>query len=553
MKKIFYLFNSMLMLLLITSCDNEEVTPVAKGIAYTFDFKMSLETKNRTLIPDDGYSKNNIFLKYENGDEIPFEVHKWTDYDPVLKEVFITLDMVISGEFDEKNPFLTIILQCGTTPKTTTIDTLKFELENIDANISHKKIWVNNKLESQWGMPIRIRRDINVPPAEPLNLKYPKKIESDNHFALNLFKKAIISSTEKNEMSTFISPLSVNIALSMLVNGAEGATKEEIIKTLEAEGFSIEQINEHLKELCDALTSVDQSTTITIANSIWSQTGFPIKSAFIQANNNYYDAEVKDIDFSSSDAVSIINRWCAEKTNNKIPNAVDYLSNETIMALINALYFESNWFDGFEFNESLTSRKSFHTADNSTEEVDMMHSGGNYLYKSDSHAGYLKIPFGNSAYSMTIILPNEGRGIQEVVDNMYNDLSWTTSDNMKKQLVVLSLPKFKKDFSYEMKDILRQMGMSTPFIPLVADFSRISDNSEIYVNRVIHKTSIEVDENGVAAAAVTIIMMEAEADGPGEAPPKPIEFNVNKPFIFSINEESTGSILFIGNIGKISE
>ena len=466
------------------------------------------------------------------------------------------LNITVTGEYNGSFPVQKMTIKWGTTWMSTT-DLFTFDLEKTEGIVQCKKIWINS--ESKWenenpDFPIftivKEKCISNLHPAEPISLKYPEKVRSENQFAFNLFKKAILDDSMNGKENTFVSPLSVNLALNMLVNGAEGETKEEIIKALESQNFSIDQINEHSKELSNALPFVDPGTSLSIANSVWPSFELPIKEAFIHANINYYDAEVNPIDFTSYNAINVINKWCADKTRNMIPKALNELSEDVMLLLINALYFKSNWSKGYEFNEHQTKKEPFHAANGLKEEVDMMHNTGTYLYKSNSYAGYLKIPFGNNAYDMVLILPNEDKTMQDVIDNIDFDPSWTTSDNMEHNLVNLSLPKFKLDFSYEMqKFILPEMGMTIPFTE-DADFSKIS-NVNLFVTKVIHKTAIDVNEHGAAAAAITIIIGDVTASGDDEERPKPKNFNVNRPFIFSICEKSTGTILFIGKIDKI--
>ena len=433
------------------------------------------------------------------------------------------------------------------------MDYFKYELKQYGNEMKCVKIWYNDELKwdiSNSDKPVfSIVKDhnySNLPPAEPIKLMYPEKVKTDNKFAFNLFKKTISKDLSENKLNTFISPLSVSLALNMLINGAEGDTKNEIKTALEANDFSIEQINEHSKDLSNSLASVDLSTSISLANSIWFKMEFPVKDAFIQTNINYYDAVVQQIDFTSPDAIKTINNWSAEKTKGMIPEAINMLPDNVKLLLINSLFFKSNWQNYYSFDKELTRKEPFYSTDGSSNNVDMMRNTDHYLYKSDSYAGYLKIPVGNNAFSLVIILPDEDSQIQDVVDNIENDPSWTISDNMTYRSVNLSLPKFKMDFSYTMKDyILPQMGMKIPFTNS-ADFIGISD-SLLLVSDVIHKTAIDVNEGGIAAAAVTVIIM-ADADGGGQD--KPIDFKVNKPFIFSICENSTGMILFIGKIEK---
>ena len=388
----------------------------------------------------------------------------------------------------------------------------------------------------------------NIEPQMKADFLIPEPGEGERDtFVSNLFRKAVNEDLQNDKANTLVSPLSVNFALGMLVNGAEGETKNEIMNTLGYKNLSIDQVNEYSQKLAETLTSTaDTSVSFSIANSIWYDTNFKIKETFIQTNKTFYDAEVNEIDFKSPDAINIINKWCSDKTKNKIPKALEELSEENKAVLINALHFKAPWLYGFE--EFFTKKSPFYAEDDSSTEIDIMHTSSIYRYKSDSYAEYLEIPFRNHqfdrTYNMIVILPNEDKTVQDVFNYVDYDPSWT-SDHSRNELVRLSLPKFKIDFSYELeKYILPEMGMKVPFTDN-ANFNGIGP--DLFVNSVIHKTTIDVNEYGVEAAAVTIIGLVGSS---GKEPTYKY-FNVNRPFIFLICEKTTGTVLFAGKIGKI--
>jgi len=388
---------------------------------------------------------------------------------------------------------------------------------------------------------IEMKADFSIPE--------PGEGERDT-FVSNLFRKAVNEDLQNNKANTLVSPLSVSFALGMLVNGAEGETKNEIMNALGYKDLSVDQVNEFSQKLTEILTSTaDTSVSFSIANSIWYDTNFNVKETFVQTNKTFYDAEVNKIDFKSPDAIDIINKWCSDKTKNKIPKPLEYLSEESKMALVNALHFKGPWLDGFM--ESNTEKKPFYAEDGSNTDIDIMFTSGIYKYKSDSYAEYLEMPLGRypfeKAYNMIVILPNEGKTVQEVFNNVDYDPSWT-SGHSRNELVRISLPKFKIDFSYELeKYILPEMGMKVPFTPY-ANFNGIGP--DLFINTVVHKTTIDVNEKGVEAAAVTIGgwgTMNGD-----DVVPTFIDFNVNRPFLFSICEKTTGTVLFVGKIGEIT-
>lgn len=380
--------------------------------------------------------------------------------------------------------------------------------------------------------------------AKPITLTLVKKIETDNTFALDLFKTTYKSTDDEN---VFISPLSTNLALSMTLNGAKNATLDEMKGALRASDYSLDDINEYNKSLREALITVDPSTVLSIANSIWYHKDIAVNSDFISLNQNYYNAEVKAIDFNSSNAASQINNWVSGQTNNKISQIVNSLSAESKMCLINAIYFNGKWKSKFDKNN--TREDDFYSETGvKMSTVQMMKQDGTYYgYSDDDYCAYLKIPYGNWAFSMIVMLPHDGKTVDDVISNLNNE-TWNNAMLMDPYEVNLSLPRFKAECAYEMQEaILPEMALSTPFTDN-ADFSGITEDQSLKISKVIHKTYIDVNEEGTEATAATNV------EG-GESSPPPgtiIDYVVNKPFAFAIRENSTGIILFMGKISNIN-
>jgi Serine protease inhibitor len=386
-----------------------------------------------------------------------------------------------------------------------------------------------------------------LPYAEPIVLKLQSKVVTDNTFAFDLFKTTYELTDASN---VFVSPLSVNMALSMTLNGAANATLNEMKETLRATSYSKDDINEYNKSLRESLLKVDKSTAISIANSIWYHNSFSVKNEFISVNRDNYNAEIKAIDFRSSNAASQINNWVSDNTNRKIPTIIERLSPETVICLINAVYFKGIWRE--KFDKKNTNDEDFYSESGvSMGKVKMMNKTYDYLYTEDENCRYLRMFYGNYAYSMTVMLPNEGKSIEDVIANLNNE-SWENASSMMDRYdVTLKFPRFKTECSYEMhKSILPEMGMNIPFTN-EADFSGINGDVPIKISNVIHKSFIEVNEEGTEAAAATIVSGELTAAGP-PPPGSKIDYIVNRPFAFAISENSTGILLFMGKIGDVT-
>lgn len=373
----------------------------------------------------------------------------------------------------------------------------------------------------------------------PLKVGMEKRVQQDNAFAFDLFREVI--ATNKAEKNIFISPLSVSIALGMTWNGAKGETKSEMELALKMSGMTENEINEYYKIMLSALPKVDPSTVLNIANSIWYKEGYPVKPDFLQVNQSYFNATVRELDFTKPEALKTINDWCAEKTNNLIKEPLDNIPGDAVMYLINAIYFKGIWAKMFEAKK--TSVRDFYAEGGATVKVDMMNQQDTFGYTSDALAQYLDLPYGNKAFSMTVILPNEGKSTDDVLKSL-NAEKWNALvSGMTSREVQVYLPKFKTKGKYELKESLKRMGMVKAFTG-EADLTGIAD-ADLLISRVIHSTFCDVNEKGTEAAAVTIVEIRELS-----MPVIPL-FNANRPFVFVIREQSTGVVLFMGKMGQI--
>jgi serpin B len=345
------------------------------------------------------------------------------------------------------------------------------------------------------------------------------------------------------EANTFISPLSVSIALGMTWNGADGKTRSEMESTLKMSGISEKEINEYYQIMQNSLVKIDPSTKLNIANSIWYKDGFPIYQSFLDVNKEYFNAEVSALDFSDPKSLDKINDWCSKKTNGLIKNPLDRIPADAIMYLINAIYFKGIW--SSEFNSKDTSEKDFVTSGGKTNKVDMMRQEQTFNYYEDDQAQYLDMPYGNKAFSMTVILPKQENTIESYLKDFDADEWNAITESLSPREVQVYFPKFKVQSKLELKDVLAIMGMPSAFDG-EANFSRMSEN-DLLISRIIHSTYCDVNEKGTEAAAVTIIEMKEMA-----LPENPV-FYANRPFIFVIREKSTGVILFMGKMGEVEK
>jgi serpin B len=374
----------------------------------------------------------------------------------------------------------------------------------------------------------------------PLRAALLKRVQQDNAFAFDLLRNTISTTTETN---VFISPLSVSIALGMTRNGAMGTTKAEMDSVLKIKDLSDDEINEYYKVMVGALPGIDPTTKLILANSIWLKIGFDVKPDFLRLNADNFGAYIKSLDFSKSWAVDTINNWCAAKTNNLIQKPLDQIPTDAMMYLMNTIYFKGTWRK--QFDSKLTKEDDFTTDAGNMVKVNMMSLKDTFNYVIDSNAQYLDMPYGNKAFSMTVILPNEGKSVDNVLNSLNGD-SWNAVlSGMHSQEVQVYFPRFKAQNKFLLNDALQNMGMKLAFSQF-ANFRQIADTN-LCITRVLHDTYVEVTEKGTVAAAATVVEIGLTSIA------MPTIFKVNKPFLFMIREKSTGVILFIGKMGAIDK
>ncbi|MBN1397183.1 MAG: serpin family protein [Bacteroidetes bacterium] len=368
-------------------------------------------------------------------------------------------------------------------------------------------------------------------------------VASGNSFGFNLFNKINDSEMNKN---VFVSPFSVSMAFGMVLNGADGPTLDSLKKVLGYAGISMDGINNSYKNISAVLTNLDAKVIFENANSIWYRNDFPVLQEFLDVNSTYFDSEVSALDFSSPGAVQAINGWVNTKTHEKIPTIIDRIPAEMVMYLINAIYYKGTW--TYQFDTQNTQDASFTCADGSTVSCELMEQEATFAYYSNTGMQVIDLPYGDRKFSMTVILPSTGTSIDQFASTLTQEQWNTIVAQLDSSEVVLSLPKFKLEYKRKLNDDLKAMGMGIAFSDF-ADFSRISQKYGITISEVLHKTFVEVNEEGTEAAAVTSIGMRCTSIG---GPSKPI-MRIDHPFIFAIREHQSGTILFIGKIVNPAE
>lgn len=365
-----------------------------------------------------------------------------------------------------------------------------------------------------------------------------KDIQLDQNFAnaTGDFSFDFIKTLEKEEQDKnfFVSPLSLHMALGMLLNGSDNSSEDQLLKTLKLEGFDRSTINDSYTNLISNLPNVDPRVKNLLANSVWQRQDFPVEQSFKDVMSNAFKADFYEEPFDGS-TLNKINNWASDNTNGKIRKVLDQISGDAVMFLMNALYFKGDWTQ--EFDPKSTQKASF----DGTGQVDMMSKLDTFAYAKMDGYKALNMPYGGGNYQMRVLLPDDGN--VNALINKLNLTEWKAiSSQQAVQKVQVGFPKFKMEYEKELNDVLVNMGMPVLFSP-DADLSKISPPAgKIQVSFVKQNAFVEVDEKGTEAAAVTTIGIELTSAPIYES------FYCDKPFLFFIYEKSSGTIQFVGKV-----
>ena len=371
--------------------------------------------------------------------------------------------------------------------------------------------------------------DFMAPKQIELTADEQQLVKSSNEFALNLMRRA------SGEKDLLLSPLSITYALGMVNNGAVGQTQLEINKVLGFGGAGADAINKFCRKLLDESATLDQKTRVLIANNIYMNQGYTLKSDFQQTANDYYDAQPETRDFADGETMDVINQWASDHTEKMIDKVLneDEFTPLAVSYLLNAIYFKGAWQDKFDLAN--TKVEEFQTySKQGWPNVPMMQQTASLAYTENKTYQAVRLPYGNGAYVMTVLLPQSGN-VWDVLKELDGD-NWQFKGRTYD--VDLKLPRFETKADVDLKPIMSDLGMPTAFTD-GADFSNFC-NVQTYIELMKQVAKIKVDEEGTEAAAVTVIGMEKTSMV------ERVKFHANRPFLYIISEQSTGAILFIG-------
>jgi serpin B len=366
-----------------------------------------------------------------------------------------------------------------------------------------------------------------------------KMVNGSNGFALDLFRKA------RTDKDMILSPLSITYALGMLNNGAAGETQEEINKVLGFGDFGAKGINDFCLKMLREAVSLDKQTKVMISNTIFvNQTGgYALKPDFVGTAKDCYQAEPECRDFFDGRTLDVINQWGNDHTEGMIPKILseDEFDPTYVSYLLNAIYFKGIWMLKFDEKETKDETFDHGGAEKRLLTLPMMHQEKQLYYMEDDNWQVLKLPYGNGAYRMTLLLPQPGKELEKEIQNLtvenWEKYQW----NREEAIVDVKLPRFESNTSIDLKGVMSALGMPKAFTP-EAEFPNFC-NVPTYIGLMKQVARIKVNEEGTEAAAITIIGEKATSVG---SEPKHVKFHANRPFLYIISEESTGAIFFMG-------
>lgn len=355
-------------------------------------------------------------------------------------------------------------------------------------------------------------------------------------FAFDFLKR--VNEEEKKDANAFVSPLSLHIALGMLLNGTNGQTAQEIQKTLKLDAQTLSEANQTYASLMENLPNVDPKVKLNLANSVWYRNTFGVETSFQDVLRKSFKAEVTPLDFAkSTEAKATINDWASRQTNGKIKNVISEVKPEHVMFLMNALYFKGDWKTQFKVDQTVDT--PFKLVSGTTKSVKMMRLNTNLRRAFRPTYTAFELPYANGNYAMTVLLPNANSSA-DVLINSLNGANWTAlQKDMTEGTMDIGLPRFTLQYEISLNNALAKMGMPTVFSD-AADLTKINAKGGLKVDMVKQNTFVAVDEVGTEAAAVTTIGVVVTS--------VPVAYICDRPFVFVIHEKTSNTVLFTGKI-----
>ena len=382
--------------------------------------------------------------------------------------------------------------------------------------------------------------------AAPPSADQAEAVKGSNAFAIDLYSR--LSAKPGN---LFFSPESISTDFAMAYAGAHGQTATEMAHVFHYT-LPQERLHPAMGALLAGMNAPHQGYALSVADALWAQQDKSFLPAYLKLVETNYGAGFHAVDFKTApDSVrATINEWVEKQTNDKIQNLLGpgTVTPLTRLILTNAIYFKAAWAN--QFSKNATDNKDFHLSASKTIQAPTMYNSGGYYYLKGPSFQALLMPYEKDEISMLILLPDSVDGLPALEHSLTagNFEKWTGALGYEDRVIVY-LPRFKITQQFELSSTLESLGMKAAFDSNSADFSAMTGDKSLVISAAIHKAYIDLDENGTEAAAATAVVMEmATAMAPQYAPPPPIVFTADHPFLFLIRDNASGAILFMGRV-----
>lgn len=361
------------------------------------------------------------------------------------------------------------------------------------------------------------------------------------HFGFDVLREL---RSQRSDGNVFVSPTSIAVALAMTSNGANGATRDAILKTLHAEGQSAEAFNAANRALAEEVAKTTP-VQLSMANALWLQREFPVNQSFVQTLQSAYSAQAANLNFRSPEAVQTINAWVAKHTNDRIEKILDAVDPATVAVLTNAIAFKGKW--TAPFDAKATQPHDFKTAAGASHSVPMMKHTAEYSYANANGVEAIRLPYADGTFAMYVVLPQDATRMQSFLEKLTPEGFDALRTSLQKQKGTIELPRFTIHYDATLNTVLTKLGMGIAFSDH-ADFKGISKAPrQFQISEVKHASFLSVDEEGTEAAAATSVGIRATAM---RVEPPPFHMVVDHPFFVAIRDEKSGQLLFTGVIGE---
>jgi serpin B len=383
-----------------------------------------------------------------------------------------------------------------------------------------------------------------LPETRTINLTESQKemIKSNNEFSFNLLRSAYSQQQTEDGMgkSIFLSPVSATYMLGMLADGASGETLREINDALGFSGVDAVQVNELCQTLIEEAPKTDKNVKLEIANAIYSNKDYSLAEQFKADMKTYYKADAKTLDFANTNSLNTINNWARQKTHGKIPQVLNEMDPNAVAYLLSSIYFQATWTE--QFDKEMTKEETFVCEDGDIKLLQMMNNKSLIPLYENEDCRMVCLPYGSGkAWNMFVLLPKGSATVGELLEGMDSSY-WNCLLRTRKNMVLdLKLPKFITSNILDLTKIFPNMDIKRIFGE-DAELDGICQGLKLHVSKMVQSGSIEVNEEGTKATAVTVAELMDSAAGPnGEN-----QFYADRPFVYMICENSTNAIFFAG-------